>query len=256
MGLTLAVAAGVCWLADPAHRCPHAAAGWLGQRLFGCARAPAEHSADGLGQPMPEPGPEPRIIDLEPAPLSRALELIDLDQLSQPRPEGVEPPVEEECEPPSATTAVYPLTPAPAQEEELHTGVGIGLGLGGSEYPKVMPPCVDEEIIYPATMPYADEDEDECGSLLDFWMGLLSGPVLEAGEAAESEEPPTCPEQATCPFACPACPARAVRSPTDVLHSRESQQEIENEECPRHPEVDTMEARKGEFEYFRPNRPN
>jgi hypothetical protein len=242
MGLTLAVAAGLCWLADQAHRCPNAPAGRFAQGLFGVFRTAADRSAACVGEQMPELGPEPRTIDLEPAPLSKALELIDLDQLSQFRPEGVEPPLEE-CELPAAGRDVSPLTPTPAPEEWHQTGVGVGLGLGGPEYPKVMPLCIDAEATYPSIMPYADEAEAASSSLLDFWMGLFSGPVPEAAEARESEEPPTCPDQAACPH-------------SGMLHSLKTQQEMENEECPRHPEVDTMEARKGEFEYFKPNRPN
>jgi hypothetical protein len=303
MGLTLAVAAGFYGMADLAYRCPNSKAGQLAEYLFGCFRSSGAFHVVRMTGKLEDPGTKPRIIDLQPDSLSRALDLIDVDQLSQYRLEGIEPPLEQ-CEIPSEPA--IPLDPPPAAEEILHAGMGEGRGVGGAVFPQFMPLCGDEEEDYPATMPYADEDEAKGNflfdlakdnSLFDFWMGLFSGPVLDSGAAEESEpstihfeEPPPCPDGPACPSKCPGCPSKAVcpwSGPAGTLEAgaepkgktqekapaapREPKtgakpvpsrripvlrDERDNEECPIHPEVDTMEARKGEFENFRPDRPN
>jgi hypothetical protein len=152
---------------------------------------------------------------------------------------------------------------------------------GAPPCPMVMPHCTDEEapacLVPP--MPYADEEPAVGGNpLSNFWMGLFGqakedGGIEETAEPARIDDAPNCQEDAHyydhysgCPYTgyhlpshrCPVTPIEAepARRPGQDECSEEPASKkhkvhhsgpgAENEECPRHPDVDTMEYRRSD----------
>jgi hypothetical protein len=244
-GVALALVGGVggYWLAAGEVCCPGRLIAQCVQYLFGKAHPRAAIVAqqnrnvdevalvplggfDANGLPILEPDPNPPC---------RALELIDLPLLT------ANPPIKIQ------------------EEEEMRvTGVGAGLGIGGgiacdefimcglsadpvpktsqpdgsetSEEPQdlaqIMLPCLEDDL--PDFMPYAEDTQATDASFFEFLMGMFHSPAPMISGATEEAEtvPATKPEcredpnhpfqDAGCPFMGP-CPAGRGRCP-DPIH--------------------------------------
>jgi hypothetical protein len=151
----------------------------------------------------------------------------------------------------------------------------------GSACPMVMPYCTDEEAPLTAVpaMPHADDMplSTFSATLFRYWLSGLGEPKEDKGgeetaEPAPADEPPNCQEDAHyhehysgCPYTgyhlpsqrCPVTPAGAAPARRDrdecgetpapkkhkVNYPRKSGR---GEECPKHPDVDTMEYRRSD----------
>jgi hypothetical protein len=159
-----------------------------------------------------------------------------------------------------------------------------------SNCPSVMLPCIDDEEPAPAIMPYADDSDD---SLFEYRELPRGSAKFEEAAAEESDLPtpgfaPACREDPAyhlqypgCPFIGPAPHApgmtpifKEMSRPKDhrrpslryddpaLAPPKESRSKkcLEGDDCPAHPEVDTMEFRKsdakvGEFDRSPFNKP-
>jgi hypothetical protein len=221
-----------------------------------CARGPAaEETATRAGldedDDVPgEPTPAPIVIREE-----------------GPAVEESEPPqAQDHCTEPGATGTLCP----PATVEQT------------PPCPMTMPYCTDEEARPAAVpvMPQADESPlaREAKTLFQFWVDAFGNAKEETGgeetaEPARADGAPNCQEDAHyhehysgCPYTgyhlpsqrCPVTPARAVpgkrqgedecsEEPAPKKHKAHYPGKCgKGEECPKHPDVDTMEYRRSD----------
>jgi hypothetical protein len=156
--------------------------------------------------------------------------------------------------------------PTPAAYEDEHSPV----------CPMVMPYCTDEDQSAPEVLPLPREQQDAAAlGVFDFWMGWfgITGPVTSETSEPPADDAPRCEEDrhyyehfSGCPYTGASQPARR-KPPAPAAVPLKGKGEDDccqppqalkiykalyngpprlGEDCPRHPEVDTMEYRRSD----------
>jgi hypothetical protein len=156
--------------------------------------------------------------------------------------------------------------PTPAVYEDEHSPL----------CPMVMPYCADEDESAPEVLPMPHEQQGQAAlAVFDFWMGWfgMTGPVTSEASEPPADDGPRCEEDrhyyehfSGCPYtgpcqpvprkrAAPAVPPLKGKGEDDCCQPPQAlkiHKALYNgpprlgEDCPRHPEVDTMEYRRSD----------